>query len=413
MVVLAARDVGLPMTSDRLNCDVLVVGAGPAGSAAAAALAGRGREVLLVESRSHPRPKACAEYASPRIAEELRRLGLADHAWQQDALALTGMRVIRGEDAVDIRYRDADGPRTAWGLDRTAFDATLAAHAVARGARLLEHTAFEDVYWRGGVGGIGGRVKGALLRTPDGRRSVRCRWLIGADGARSRVAQRLSVERWVTAPRRLGLVAHYQAIPELAESGEMHVGPGWYVGLAPLAGGRLNVGMALPMNGGEVGGADRRFQAAIDGIPAVAARLQERKRLTPIRGASPIGHRVARAAGRGWILIGDAAGFIDPFTGEGIYRALRSARAAAEALATDDERAPARYLTARRHAFAAKDALTWLIQGMLAAPPVMSHALRNLATRPALADRLGSALGDCRPASDALSPLFLARVLWP
>jgi geranylgeranyl reductase family protein len=401
------------MTTKRLECEVLVVGAGPAGSATAAALAAQGRDVLLVESLSHPRPKACAEYASPRIVEELRRLGLPDRAWQQDALPLNGMRVIRGEDGVDIRYRDGEGPRSAWGLDRTAFDATLAAHAVARGARLLEHTAFEEVHWRGRAGGIGGRVKGAVLRTAEGRRPVRCRWLIGADGARSRVAQRLSVERRVRAPRRLGLVAHYEGIPELADSGEMHVGPGWYVGLAPLAGGRLNVGMALPMNGGERRGAEDRFQTAIDGIPAVAERLRGRKPLTPIRGASPIGHRVARAAGRGWMLIGDAAGFIDPFTGEGIYRALRSARAAAEALATEDEGAPARYVAARRHAFAAKDALTWLVQGMLAAPPLMSYALRNLSARPELASRMGSALGDCRPASDALSPLFLARVLRP
>jgi flavin-dependent dehydrogenase len=167
------------------------------------------------------------------------------------------------------------------------------------------------------------------------------------------------------------------------------------------------------MDGCEPRTAEDQFQAAIDGIPAVAARLQGRKRLTRIRGASPIGHRVARAAGRGWMLVGDAAGFIDPFTGEGIYRALRSARAAAEALATDDEGAPARYLAARRHAFAAKDALTWLVQGMLAAPPLLSYVLRNLAARPELATRMGSALGDCRPASDALSPLFLARVLRP
>jgi flavin-dependent dehydrogenase len=252
-----------------------------------------------------------------------------------------------------------------------------------------------------------------MLRTADGRRSVRCRWLVGADGARSRVAQRLGVERWVKAPRRLGMIAHYEGIPELTESGEMHVGPGWYVGLAPLAGRRLNVGMALPMNGGAPRGADDRFQAAIDGIPAVAQRLQGAKRLTAIRGASPIGHRVGRAAGRGWLLIGDAAGFIDPFTGEGIYRALRSARAAAQALTGDEEQVPARYLAARRHAFAAKDALTWLLQGMLAAPPAMSYALRHLAARPELATRLGSALGDCRPASDALSPLFLAQVLRP
>jgi flavin-dependent dehydrogenase len=226
------------------------------------------------------------------------------------------------------------------------------------------------------------------------------------------VSQAISVERGVGMPRRLGLVAHYEGVPDLVEHGEMHVGPGWYVGLAPLAGNRLNVGMALPMNG-DRRPAEERFAAAIEGIPAVAKRLKGRARLTPIIGAAPIGHRVRRAAGRGWMLIGDAAGFIDPFTGEGIYRALRSARAAAEALGELDEDAEARYLAARRGAFAAKDALTWLVQGMLAAPPLMGYALRRLASRPEAAARLGSALGDCRPASDALSPLFLAQVLRP
>jgi geranylgeranyl reductase family protein len=389
------------------DCEVLVVGAGPAGSAAAAALATSGRNVLLIEARAHPRPKACAEYASPRIVEELRRLGLSEQAWQGNALPLTGMRVIRGHDAVDIRYRDAGGQRNAWGLERLAFDATLAAHATASGAQLQEHATFDQAVW------TDGRVSGALVHTPEGPRSISCRWLIGADGARSRVAQRLGVERAVMAPRRLGMVAHYEGHPELVEHGEMHVGPGWYVGLAPLAGGRLNVGMALPLDGQARRSTQERFQAGIDGIPAVAARLRGRRRLTPIRGASPIGHRVARAAGRGWMLVGDAAGFIDPFTGEGIYRALRSARAAAESLADGDLGAEDRYLTARRRAFAAKDALTWLVQGMVAAPPLMGYALRRLAARPAAAERLGSALGDCRPASDALSPLFLAQVLRP
>jgi menaquinone-9 beta-reductase len=396
-----------------LDCEVLVVGAGPAGSAAAAALARAGRDVLLVESHAHPRPKACAEYASPRIAEELALLGLPDDTWRSEALPLRGMRVIRGADAVDMQYADVHGPRPAWGLDREKFDATLAAHAVASGARLLERSALDDVHWRGGVGGIGGQVVGASLRTASGRQTVRCRWLIGADGARSRTSKHVARERGMGRLHRLGLVAHYEGVPELVDRGEMHVGPNFYVGLAPLAGERLNVGMALPLDGERLP-ADERFQAAIDGIPAVAERLRGRRRLTPIRGASPISHRVAGTAGRGWMLVGDAAGFIDPFTGEGIYRALRSARAAAEALATgDDEDAAQRYRAARREAFAAKDALTWLVQGMLAARPLMGYALRRLAARPQLAARLGSALGDLRPASDALSPLFLARVLWP
>lgn len=388
-----------------VDCDVLVVGAGPAGSATAAALATAGRSVMLLEASRHPRPKACAEYASPMIAEELERLGLDAGAWQADAVPVEGMRVIRGHDAVDVRYADARGPRPAWGLERTRFDATLAAHAAARGVDLVERTAFVHAERASGAWRTTVRMAGGQERT------LASRWLIGADGARSRVAHRLGVERPVRAPRRLGLIAHYEADPELSDHGEMHVGGDCYIGLAPLSDGRVNVGMALPAN--RAGSAERRFEAAIASLPAVERRLAGRRRLTPIRGASPIGHRVACAAGEGWLLVGDAAGFIDPFTGEGIYRALRSARAAADALATGDDGAAVRYLAGRRAAFTAKDALTWTIQCLLAVRPVMGYALRRLSTRDGLALRLGSALGDCRPASDALSPLFLAQVLRP
>jgi menaquinone-9 beta-reductase len=388
-----------------LVADVLVVGSGPAGSATAAGVARTGREVLLIDAAAHPRPKACAEYASPRIVEELRRIGLPDGDWQADARPVLGMRVIRGADAADVRYRDAAGDRTAWGLDRLRFDARLADHAERTGARRLDRTRARDVIRADG----GWRV---TLTGPDGARTVRARWLIGADGARSRTARALGVERAVRVPRRLGLVAHFEGHPDLHEHGEMHVGRGLYIGLAPLAADRLNVGMAMPLDG-DRRSAEERFDRAIATLPAVARRLDGRRRLTPIRGAAPIGHRVARAAGPGWLLVGDAAGFVDPFSGEGIYRALRSARAAADALAGGDGGAESRYRSARRAAFGAKDALTWVVQGMVAVPPVLGYALRRLDARPAVASRLGSALGDCRPASDALSPAFLLEVLRP
>jgi geranylgeranyl reductase family protein len=386
-----------------LACDVLVVGAGPAGSAIAAALARAGHETLLVEARRPPRAKTCAEYASPRVAEELERLEAPD--WRSVAVPLQGMHVIRGTTRVPITYRDRSGARAAWGIDRVAFDAMLAGHAVSRGAVLLERTRLSAVEHRDG------RVSGATLDGPEGPVHVRCAWLIGADGARSRVARSLGVERPLLGPRRLGLVARYEGGDELQDHGEMHVGRNHYVGLAPTPGGQLNVGMALPLD--VPGTAEQRFAAAIAALPAVRERLRGLRRLTSIRGASPIGHRVARSAGPGWLLVGDAAGFVDPFTGEGIYRALRSARLGAEALADDWTRADDRYRHARRGAFAAKDALTWLVQGLLAAPPLLGYALSRLESRPGSAAVLGSALGDCRPASDALAPRFLAEVLRP
>lgn len=388
------------------HVDVLIAGAGPAGSALAAALATAGMSVLLVEAGEHPRAKACAEYASPRIAEELARLGVSSR-WKAAAVPLRGMDLHAGGRSSPIRYADARGERPAWGVDRRSFDALLAEHAVERGARLRQRTRLVALH------GDRHRVRGATLRDLAAGRhdAVSAEWVVGADGTRSTVARLAGVERKVRFPRRLGLVAHYAGIPNLVDHGEMHVGRGYYLGLAPMPHGELNVGMALPM--GDRGAPARdRFEAAIAGIPAVADRLAGSRRLTPIRGASPIGQRVSAPAGPGWLLVGDAAGFVDPFTGEGIHRALRSARAAADAVLGAGDVAAA-YRAERRRAFAAKSALSWLVQGLLAMPPLLDHAMDRLAARPDAALRLGSALGDCRPATDALSPAALLEVLRP
>lgn len=389
------------------NVDVLVVGAGPAGSALAASLARAGASVILLESAGHPRPKACAEYASPRIMEELARIGVGPQEWTDDAVPLSGMHLHAGGRETMIRYADRRGPRSAWGVERQRFDARLASHAVDCGADLRERASAVRPET------AGGRVGGAWVRNHETGREelVTADWTVGADGVRSTIARLVGVERPVRFPRRVGLVAHYSGVEDLTDHGEMHVGGGGYVGLAPMPGGELNVGMALPLDGGR-GSSRTRFEAAIAALPAVARRLTGARRLTPIRGAAPIGHRVSSVSGPGWLLIGDAAGFVDPFTGEGIHRALRSARAAADALIAGGDVEQA-YARERRRAFAAKTALTWLVQGFLAAPPLLAHAVARLDERPRAALLLGSALGDLRPATDALAPRALFEVLAP
>jgi geranylgeranyl reductase family protein len=386
--------------------DVLVVGAGPAGSALAAQMARAGASVMLVESARHPRPKACAEYASPRIVEELGRIGITRSEWVDAAVPLSGMEIHAGGSATMIRYADGRGPRSAWGLDRRTFDARLASHAAYSGAELRERATAVRLE------SASGRVRGAWIRDLATEREelVRASWTVGADGVRSTVARLVGVDRPVRFPRRLGLVAHYAGARAPTDHGEMHVGSGGYVGLAPMPGGELNVAMALPLEG--AGGSGARYDAAIAALPAVAERLRAARRVSPIRGAAPVGHRVSRVAGPGWLLVGDAAGFVDPFTGEGIHRALRSARAASTAMLRSGDVARA-YGRERRRAFAAKTALSWLVQGFLVAPPLLRHALARLDERPASALLLGSALGDLRPATDALAPRALLEVLAP
>ena len=200
-----------------------------------------------------------------------------------------------------------------------------------------------------------------------------------------------------------------------------------YVGIAPVPGGRVNVGIvlgrswrpALARDGarGRRGfdrgrdPADRRRRRA-PGAPA--------RRLDTVAGASPLGHRVTRRAGRGWLLVGDAAGFLDPFTGEGLHRALVSA----ELAAARDRSAPARRPRRRRAAFAAyeramqrrflaKDGVSWLVQAFLGRPALFDYAARRVAARPAVRATMGLVMGDLVPAGRALDPRFLAALLAP
>jgi geranylgeranyl reductase family protein len=387
--------------------DAVIVGAGPAGSALAAGLGRAGARVALLERAHHPRAKACAEYASPRIVEELARIGLERGEWDADAVPLNEMHLHAGGHAVRIAYADRHGRRRAWGVDRRSFDERLARHAAKSGAQLREGARVVALIRDGD------RVAGVRVRdvATGHEEAIPAAWTIGADGARSTVARLLGVDRPVRFPRRLGLIAHYSGVADVTDHGEMHVGRGCYVGLAPTPGGELNVGMALRLaDSGR--SAEVRFGAAIDGLPAVARRLAGSTRVSPIRGAAPIGHRVKDSAGPGWLLVGDAAGFVDPFTGEGIHRALRSARAAADALHAGGDVAST-YRRDRHRAFAAKSALSWLVQGFLAFPPLLEHAVERLDARPSAALRIGSVLGDCRPATDALSPGTIIEVLRP
>jgi 2-polyprenyl-6-methoxyphenol hydroxylase-like FAD-dependent oxidoreductase len=129
--------------------------------------------------------------------------------------------------------------------------------------------------------------------------------------------------------------------------------------------------------------------------------------------------RARRPTGDGFLLVGDAAAFLDPFTGDGVYEALRGARLAApvasRALRAGDvsARALEPYRLARRRAFAAKHGLGWLVQGFISLPPVMNYATERLARRDDLRLTLSAVLGNVHPASAALSPIFLARVLRP
>jgi flavin-dependent dehydrogenase len=247
--------------------------------------------------------------------------------------------------------------------------------------------------------------------------------IVGADGIRSTVARAFGVVRPAQLDRRVGLTFHVADLrPDEPRDARMIVFPGGYVGLAPVPQGRINVGIVLGKRWAarlRDDGPDRTVDAVLRSIPPAdddPTDWRAPERCDAIEGAVPLGHRVAARHGPGWVLVGDAAGFLDPFTGEGLHRALVSARLAAEAVTGHLDGEPGA-LTAYGRAMAArfrsKDVVSLLVQGFLARPPAFEYAARRIAARGRVRETMGLVMGDLVPASRALDPRFLAALLRP
>ena len=385
------------------DAEVIVAGGGPAGAATAARLAGEGVDVLVLDRARFPREKACAEFLSPGAVAALGRLGVLAQAgsagaWQE------GMRIVGRRAEFVLRY---EGDRRALGIRRTVLDALLLEQARAAGARVVEGV---DV---GGVHVDGGRVGGVRLR--DGR-VVRSRFVVAADGLRSPVARSLGLDRTARWPRRLGLVARVRGAAS-QPLGLMALGGGGYCGVAAIGSGEVSVGLAVSPDARRPGeGAHDLFARSVAAIPAVRAAVGGAEPTAAIHGIAPLARRVARVEGPGYLLVGDAAGFTDPFTGEGIFRALRGAELATDATLRALARAdgvPAGYAQARASAFAAKQRACLLLQAALAAPAAFEHFLGRAARRDRTGRVLAGVFGDYLPAEQALRPRVVADLVLP
>lgn len=396
-----------------LDAEVLVVGGGPAGAATAALLAQNGRDVLLLEKASFPREKPCGEYYSPGVVDTLGRLGALEAVAAEEHAWLVGMRVGTERDSFLLSYPDGDRDRRALGIQRHVLDRVLLDHARACGVRVREKMRVL------GAAVADGRVIG-VRGTDQGRDSemvLRSRFVVAADGRRSAITRSLGLDTPIRWLRRLGLATHYAGDSELGPFGEMHVGPGLYCGLAPVGEGLVSVGLVGALGAKPAGEpTERFFERRLAGLPGAARALGAAERVGPVRGIGPMARQVRRVAGPGYLLVGDAAGFLDPFTGEGVSRALRGAELAAEAI----ERALrvgsdtlVGYERARREAFEDKERLCKIIQLFLGSPRFFGYAAKRLAERPRPAGIMKGVLGDYRPAAEALRPGYLWSLLRP
>lgn len=406
------RSVIAPPAANR-HPDALIVGAGPAGSSLAWRLASAGARVLLIDATAFPRSKPCGDALSPGAIPFLREMGVVRSLRDAGAHSLRGWR-IQAPSGRWFEGRFAAPrtgvPRLAFAVPRSELDALLLDAALRAGVHFLPAARAFDL-----LTAEDGRALGVRVRLGDGSaRKLRARLVVGADGLRSVVARRLGgVLRGNRA--RLAIVGRFEGTRVEGRLGVMHVSGEGCLGMAPLGGGRCNITVVVPMAAAGRVSTDRwgfyleRLRRYAVWGKVSDGKLSERLQITGPFEVSP-----RRVVGPGALLVGDAAGYFDPFTGQGIYRALYTARLAAPAVLGALERPAeesawlARYEEQLRRLLRPGRWAQRLVDAVVSRPPLLDATARLMASYPGLADLLVDVTGDRLPPAALLDP----RRLW-
>ncbi len=321
--------------------DVIVVGAGPAGSLAARQLALRGKRVLLVDKATFPRDKVCGGCLNAAGADVLRRVGLNDLLPRIDAAPISTLRVACGRRQVALPLQNN------LAISRARFDTALAAAAEQAGATLLNSvTAKPAKIDVAGAHGDRDSVQQRLVQLSHGSQTEVCaaKVVIVAAGLNGwHDQQQPAWQRQCASDSRVGVGAMLRSSANCLPAGvvQMVVGRGGYVGMVRLADGQIDVAAAFDRHTLAAAGSPARLaqQILISANCQVPGELLE----TTWHGTPAMTHQLPAVAGQRWFAIGDAAGYVEPFTGEGMAWALQTA-AAVVPLATgavDDDSAKA------------------------------------------------------------------------
>ena len=390
--------------------EVVVVGGGPAGSAVACLLARRGRDVLLLDAARFPRDKVCGESVSPGAWPLLDAMGASERVRSLQPHPIRGMRLV-APDGTPFRGEYRGGTRAGFAARRLSLDAALLGSARDAGAEVREGVRVTGLLReRGAVAGVQADEGGEP-------RTIRSRVTVGADGRRSVVARSLGLLRENPTMRRFAVRGHWEGMEALSDFGEMHGGGRGYCGVAPLSSTLANVAFVLDQADLAPAAADLEgfYRAWLRrSWPHLAERLHGARLVEPPRAIGPLALDCDAVAVPGAALVGDAAGFYDPFTGEGITLALRTAELAAREI----DRALARpgtgpvprlaaYEGARAAATRDKFRFNRLVQVAVRSPAAANAIAHRLARRPDLADQLVGVAGDFVPARTVVGPRFL------
>jgi menaquinone-9 beta-reductase len=407
---------------------VIVVGAGPAGSVLAGLLAQRGVKTLLLDKATFPRKKTCGDYLSPGTVRLLEQLDLLDLVRSSGARRLGGMTVASPDGttftaefptvtARGARYRTKTaGVRSfALSIPRAVLDGLLLKWARSLGVSCIEGLRVTDLIWNNGA------VCGVTGIGPAGRQTYRGQIVVGADGRDSVVARRLGLHQPHPTLHRMALVAYYDGVSTLQDHGLISVGDRSYCILNPIGERLTNASIVVDQGiaQGWKGQFDELFDGTLRAFPQAWNTLRDTRRRGSVRCLGPLAFRSSRSAKAGALLIGDATGFYDPFTGEGVGHALYSARLAADEIVSacaDGEGGLTETRLARldhhqRNAVRSRERLGVALQAIIRRPRAADAVARLLRRRQSLANLLLGIIGNLLPPRALLSPPALLNLL--
>ncbi len=382
------------------EADVIVVGAGPAGSATACYLARAGIDVLVLEKSTFPREKVCGDGLTPRAVKALVNMGVP--IGEQDGWVRNkGLRIIGGGVRLELPWPELSS-YPGYGLVRSRldFDETLARTAQQAGARLAE-----GVTVTGPVLDAAGRITGVRARATgqpgEKERQYLARVVVAADGNSSRLSLAMGLAKRDDRPLGVAVRTYYtsprhdddylESWLDLWDGDRLLPGYGWIFGMGD---GTSNVGLGLLNTSASFKNVDYRdlLRRWLAGMPAEWGYTEE-NRTEPVRGAAlPMGFNRTPHYTRGLLLAGDAGGMVNPFNGEGIAYAMESGELAAEvivqALARPDssgaERVLHGYPQALKNAYGGYYTLGRKFVQAIGNPRLMQFATKHGMPRPAL-----------------------------
>ncbi len=378
-----AATIDLPDASRRI-WDIAVVGAGPAGALAGRELARRGYAVLLIDRASFPRWKVCGCCLNGHALAVLRAVGLGPTMARSGAVPLSGIRLAASGRVAEVPLSGSVS------LSREKFDGILVEAAIQAGAAFLPSTSASLSVGQARKPDLRSEVRWLELRQGPVREHVAARLVLAADGLSGQLAAHIEGNNITTETgARIGAGVITSIAPDFYERGSIFMvcGRGGYLGLVRLEDGRLNLAAALDPNWVRSRGGPG--QAAVEllaeaGWPNVPDLAELSWRGTPA-----LTRQARRRAAERLFLIGDAAGYIEPFTGEGMAWALAAGKAAAPLAERAAERWHPRFAqeweAIYRRLLGPRQLVCRAVAAVLRSPRSMRIAVRWLALAPALA----------------------------